>query len=52
MKMKQKMQTKQASKDRACAKAWHQDRRADFRATSKDFLQEDISEWDEREGAF
>ncbi len=52
MKTMQMMQTKQASKDRACAAAWHQDRRADFREPSKGFSQDDISELDEREGAF
>ncbi len=52
MKTMQEMQAKQASKDRTCTVAWHQDRQADFRVNSKGFSQEDVSEPSRGKGAF
>ncbi len=52
MQVMQKMKAKQASKDRACALAWHRDRWVEFREPSEGFSQRDVSELDYREGAF
>ncbi len=48
----QTMQIKQESKSRACAAAWHQGSRADYREPSKGFSQRDVSEPSKGKGAF